>query len=542
MIPSDLTADEQPLTPVRMLSQYVYCPRLAYLEWVQKEWADNYYTEDGHFTHRRVDAYTEAVEAPVTRSLQLSAPQEGLVTKLDVLEQQSKVGIPVEYKRGRTPRGGPRASELAQLGAQAIALQENGWTCDVGYLYYSGSRDRYEVPISSDLLSEVRRQHQEMKRTFASNEIPAPLVNDKRCGDCSLNSICLPEEVNFLRRASQEVRPLWALHEEGHPLHLTEHGSKLGIAGEEFVVSKDGETLGKSRIIETSQVCLHGNAQISTQAIRQCARVGIPVLYFSFGNWFTASTTGLPHRNVQLRQSQLRASFDPGRCLFIARNFVTAKIGNCRVLLRRNAASLPTSVLEEIQRLRVRAAKATSLETLLGLEGMAARHYFGNFSKMLKVDSFDFRGRNRRPPTDPVNVVLSFCYGMLAKEATVALHTVGLDPYQGFYHQPRYGRPSLALDLMEEFRPLIADSVTLTLFNTKQLTDADFYFAGKACCLKQKARKTVVAAFERRMSEELSHPLFGYKASYRRTLTLQARLLGRHLTDELESYPGIETR
>ncbi len=542
MIPNDISAQEEPLTPVRMLTQYVYCPRLAYLEWVQKEWADNYYTEDGHFTHRRVDAYSEAVEDPVTRSLQLSAPSEGLVTKLDVLEQSSKVGVPVEYKRGRTPHGGPRPSELAQLGAQAIALRENGWRCEVGYLYYSGSKERYEVPITDELLSEVRRQHREMKERFQGQDIPAPLVNDKRCGDCSLNGICLPEEVNYLRRASQSVRPLWALHEEGHPLHVTEHGAKVGISGEEFVVSKDGETLGRVRVIETSQINLHGNAQITTQAVRSCARSGIPVLYFGFGNWFTASVTGLPHRNVALRQAQYRASFDRGRCLFISRCFITAKIANQRVLLRRNASGLSPTFLEEMRRLRVRAAKATSLETLLGLEGLSAKHYFGAFPRMLKSAVVNFEGRNRRPPTDPVNTVLSFCYGMLAKEATVALHTVGMDPYQGFYHQGRYGRPSLALDLMEEFRPLIADSVTLTLFNTKQLSDSDFYFSGQACSLKQKARKTVIAAFERRMSEELTHPIFGYKASYRRTLTLQARLLGRHLTDELESYPGLETR
>lgn len=538
----DLPSQEEPLTPVRMLAQYVYCPRLAYLEWVQKEWADNYHTEDGHLTHRRVDAYSEAVDSPTTRSLQLTAPVEGLVTKLDVLEQHNGEGIPVEYKRGKTARGGPRPSELAQLAAQAIALQENGWRCRVGYLYYSGSKERCEVPITSELLEEIRRQHQEMKTMFRRGVIPQPLLHDARCGDCSLNGICLPDEVNFLRRSSPDVRPLWAPHEEGHPLHVTEHGCKVGVSGEQFVITQDGETVGKARIIDTSQVNLHGNVQVTTQAIRACARAGIPVLYFGYGNWFTASVNGLPHRNVMVRQAQYRASFDPGRALFISRCFVTAKIANQRVLLRRNAPRLEPSVLQELQRLRVRAAKAESLETLLGLEGLAARHYFANFGQMFKTATTSFQGRNRRPPTDPVNAVLSFCYGMLAKETTVALHTVGLDPYQGFFHQGRYGRPSLALDLMEEFRPLIADSVTLTLFNTRQIADSDFFYSGAACSLKQKARKAVIAAFERRMSEELTHPIFGYKASYRRTITLQARLLGRHLCDELDCYPGIETR
>ncbi len=535
--------DEEQLTPVRMLAQYAYCQRLAYLEWVQKEWADNYYTEDGNFAHRRVDAYSEAVEAPKTRALLLSAPTEGLVTKLDVLEQSARDGVPVEYKRGRTPKDGPRISERVQLCAQALVLRENGWSCEKGYLYYSASKERCEVPIDEALVAETRRLHSEMKESFHRGDIPPPLLNDNRCADCSLNEICLPEEVNFLRRASEQVRPLWAGQEEGHPLHVSEHGSKVGVAGEELIVSKDGETLGRARLIEVSQVNIHGNAQLTTQALRACARAGIPVLYFGFGNWFSASVVGLPHRNIGLRQAQFRASFDVGRCLFIARAMVTAKISNQRVLLRRNARRLSSSVLDELKRLRVKASQAPSLESLLGLEGLAARHYFGAFPLMLKTDDdIRFDGRNRRPPTDPVNAVLSFCYAMLAKEATVALHTVGLDPYQGFYHQGRYGRASLALDLMEEFRPLLADSVVLTLFNNRQVVSDDFYFAGHGCSLKQRAKKAVIAAFERRMSEEVTHPLFGYKASYRRILTLQARLLGRHLTDELDLYPGFETR
>jgi CRISPR-associated protein Cas1 len=537
-----MSDDDDQLTPVRMLTQYAYCPRLAYLEWVQKEWADNYYTEHGRFAHRRVDAYSEAVEAPVTRALQLSAPKEGLITKLDVLEQQSGVGYPVEYKRGKSPRQGPRYSEKVQLCAQALVLRENGWRCEKGFLYYTGSRERHEISIDEPLVEETRRLHGEMRQRFAAGEIPEPLINDSRCGDCSLNGICLPEEVNYLRRASESVRPLWALHEEGHPLHVSENGMKVGIAGEELIITQEGEKVGRVRLIEISQVNLHGNSQITTQALRACARVGIPVLFFSFGNWYTASLIGMPHKNVQLRQGQYRAAFDPGRCLFISRSFITAKIANQRVLLRRNASGLPPSVLDELKRLRIKATQATSLESLLGIEGLSARFYFEAFPLMMKSGQTHFKKRNRRPPADPVNATLSFCYAMLTKEATVALHSVGLDPYQGFYHQGRYGRPSLALDLMEEFRPLVADSTVLTLFNNRQINDNDFYFAGHGCNLKQKAKKTVIAAFERRMSEELTHPAFGYKASYRRTLTLQARLLARHLTDEIETYPGLETR
>ena len=533
---------DAPLTPVRMLAQYAYCPRLAYLEWVQKEWKDNYFTEHGNFVHRRVDAYSEATDSPVTRSLNLAAPKEGLVTKLDVLEQFEGVGTPVEYKRGKVPSDGPSLSELVQLCAQALVLQENGWECTSGYLYYSGSKSRHEVVFDQALIETTRDLHRQMKVSFAQASIPQPLINDRRCDDCSLNSICLPEEVNFLRRNSENVRPLWASHEEGYPLHVTEHGAKVGVSGEELTVKKQGELLGKARLAETSEVCIHGNSQVSTQALRACARIGVPVLFFSYGNWFTASLTGLPHKNVELRQAQFRAAFDSQKSLEISRCFVTSKIANQRVLLRRNSQKLPGSVLEEMKRLRIKSTQATSLESLLGIEGLAARFFFESFPTMLKVEGIQFHGRNRRPPADPLNAVLSFCYAVLAKEATVALHSIGLDPYQGFFHQSRYGRPSLALDLMEEFRPLIADSVTLTLFNTKRLQAEDFFYAGDGCSLKQRAKKTLLTAFEQRMSEELTHPVFGYRVSYRRALTLQARLLARYLLGELDSYPGLETR
>lgn len=534
--------DDFQLTPVRMLTQYAYCPRLAYLEWVQSEWADNYYTEDGNLTHRRVDVSSERPDAPVTRSLHISAPIEGLTTKLDLLEQQEDEAVPVEYKRGRIPRQGPGLSDKVQLCAQALVLRENGWNCRRGYVYYSDSKSRCEVLIDDELVELTRNLLCEMRARFEAGVIPEPLLNDSRCGDCSLNAICLPEEVNFLRRSSESVRPLWAAHDEGQPLHVTEHGTKIGISGDELILTKDGDKVGKARLIEVSQVNLHGNVQLSTQALRALAKLNIPVLYFSFGNWFSASVTGLPHKNIELRREQFKAAFNTKRSLSIARAMVTAKISNQRVLLRRNGAKVSPEILRELKQLRIKATKAPSQQSLLGIEGLAGRFYFQEFPKMLKLAEVSFDGRNRRPPTDPVNAVLSFCYAMLVKEATIALYKVGFDPYQGFYHQGRFGRPSLALDLMEEFRPLLAASTVLSLFNNKQLGADDFIFAGSGCAIRQRAKKAVVAAFERRMNEELTHPIFKYRASYRRTLVLQARLLARHILGELDVYPGLETR
>lgn len=176
----------------------------------------------------------------------------------------------------------------------------------------------------------------------------------------------------------------------------------------------------------------------------------------------------------------------------------------------------------------------------LGHDAQNRRAAFAHFGGMIKAgnSAFDFRTRNRRPPKDPVNAVLSFLYSMLMRQAMA----VGFDPYMGFYHQPKYGRPALALDLAEEFRPLIADSAALTLFNNAELKEKDFIRRAGAVSLTQDGRKAVITAFERRMDTLITHPLFQYSISYRRIMEVQARLLGRHLLGELKKYPGFTTR
>jgi CRISPR-associated protein Cas1 len=176
---------------------------------------------------------------------------------------------------------------------------------------------------------------------------------------------------------------------------------------------------------------------------------------------------------------------------------------------------------------------------------MAAKVYFEHFSSMLKGKAawrFDFEGRNRRPPRDPVNALLSLAYSMLAKELTGVIHAVGLDPFLGFLHQPRYGRPALALDLMEEFRPLIADSVALSLINRGEVGPDDFVNAASGTFLKDAGRRAFWEGYFRRMDTEVSHPEFGYKMSYRRMLEVQARQLWRFLRGEAAGYHAFTTR
>jgi CRISPR-associated endonuclease Cas1 len=276
----------------------------------------------------------------------------------------------------------------------------------------------------------------------------------------------------------------------------------------------------------------------------------IPVTWHSFGGWFVGHTVGTGHKNVEVRTAQFRASFDESTCLRLARGWVIAKIQNGRTLLRRNwkDGEAPDDLLSGFRQDIDLARRAPALPELLGAEGNAAARYFGAFRAMLRASdepgefAFDFAKRNRRPPTDRVNALLSYTYSLLVRTWTVTLSAVGLDPYRGFYHQPRYGRPALALDMMEPFRPLIADSTVIQVVNNGEVRPKDFVVAAGSVSLDAEGRKRLISAFERRLAQEVTHPIFGYKVSYRRLLELQARLLGRHFLGEIDDYPNFVTR
>ena len=335
----------------------------------------------------------------------------------------------------------------------------------------------------------------------------------------------------------------------------------LGKSGDRLTIKYKDEVLAERRLMDVSQVSLFGNVMFSAQVLRELTTRGIPVCHLTYGGWFHGITSGLVHKNIELRIRQFEIAADPQRSLQIARWFISGKIRNSRILLRRHLATddglstvavEPVSekqgknrnqILESLNELRKKAEIATSAETLLGLEGMAAKTYFaGLFSILNGRHDFDVNDRNRRPPKDPVNAVLSFVYALLVKELTIVLQAVGFDPMLGFFHRPRYGRPSLALDVAEEYRPLIGDSVALMAFNNGELDHSSFLERAGAVTLTETGRKAIIAAFERRLEQEVTHPIFGYRVSYRRILEVQVRLLARTITGELPEYIPFCTR
>ena len=558
-----VSADVPPLVPARMVNEYVYCPRLAYLEWVQGEWADSSDTVEGRHAHRRVNreggslpaaADVEAAARVHARSVTLSSDRLGIIARMDLIESDGGRVTPVDYKRGKRPHveRGAHDPERVQLCVQGLILREHGYDCAEGVLYFVGSRERVRVPFDDDLVAAAVQAVDGLRRVATDGAMPPPLEDSPKCPRCSLVEICLPDEVNHLTRLDGPPRPIAVPATDALPLYVQARRAKVAKSGETLVVTVDDEKVATARLEETSQVVVMGNVYLTTPCLQELMGREIPVTWHSFGGWFYGHTTSNGHKNVELRTAQYRASFDDATCLRFAKGLVSAKIQNCRTLLRRNWKRQDSNqpVLIDLRTDSRRAGRAQSLVELLGIEGAAAARYFRAFGAMLHDDppdgngalGFDFETRNRRPPTDPVNALLSFAYSLLVRSWTVTLAAVGFDAFRGLYHQPRYGRPALALDLMEPFRPLIADSVVVQAVNNGEIRPIDFKSAAGSVNLSAEGRRRFIATFERRLGHEVVHPLFGYRVSYRRLMEMQARLFGRFLLGELPEYPNFLTR
>ena len=555
------SADTPPLVPARMLNEYVYCPRLAYLEWVQGEWVDSSDTVEGRHAHRRVNrdggklpppGDAEKTEKLHARSITLSSDSLGLIARMDLIESDRGKVTPVDYKRGKRPHveRGAYDPERVQLCVQGLLLREHGYACDEGVLYFVGGRERVRVAFDDELVAATKQAVQGLRHVAGEGVIPPPLEDSPKCPRCSLVEICMPDEVHHLKGADVAPRPIAVPCTDALPLYVQAHRAKVSKSGETLVVTVDDEKSATARLEETSQVVVMGNVYVTTPTLHELMWRGIPVTWHSHGGWFFGHTMGNGHKNVELRTAQYRASFDESTCLKFARGLVSAKIQNCRTLLRRNWKRDESSnpVLVDLKSDSRRAARADALPELLGVEGAAAARYFRLFAAMLTQSesdsefSFDFETRNRRPPKDPVNALLSFAYSLLVRSWTVTLTAVGFDAYRGLYHQPRYGRPALALDLMEPFRPLVADSVVVQAINNGEVRPTDFTSVAGSVNLNKDGRRRFISTFERRLGHEVIHPLFGYRVSYRRLMEMQARLFGRFLLGELPEYPNFMTR
>ena len=545
---------EPQLVPARMLNELVYCQRLFHLEWVDGRWAHSDDTVQGSVAHDATDRRSGRMPAPdeeekpfTSIQVALSDPDLGVTAVIDRVDHEDGSSSPVDMKKGSGPGdGGMWPADRVQVLTQAVLLRRAGYSVNRAEIAYLGSHHRASIDVGPNAEMEVRELVALARKVAAQELPPPPLLNDPRCPRCSLAPLCMPDETNYLlERSSGQPRRIIVKNPDTRPVYVNTQGASVKVSGGRLLVAVKGETVAERRLLDVSQVCVVGNVQITTQALKALWRRGVTVIWLSYGGWLDGWSQGPMSGHVTLRRRQVLASVHGLR---FAQQMIRGKIHNQRVLLRRNAkVPLDDSVLGQLKELEAKTESAASLETLLGIEGTAARLYFGQFHTLLSprcevAAEFQAHGRARRPPPDPVNAVLGFCYSLLTKDLVAVLTGVGLDPYLGVLHQPRYGRPALALDLAEEFRALVAESVALQCFNNGEINEKSFMRGHLGVVLTADGRRSVIQAHERRLDMELKHPLFGYQVSYRRVLDLQARVLAASFTGELDSYTPLMTR
>jgi len=361
-------------------------------------------------------------------------------------------------------------------------------------------------------------------------------------------------------------------------LYVTEPQSIVKKDGDTLVVSipgdeKNGRQARKVRLplVKIDEVIILGDSTLTAPALAALLEQRAAITFLNSYGQYRGRVVPAESRNSLLRLAQFRAHDDPIKSLELARQFVLGKLGNLRTLLLRAnrklkdgqagterserigaAADAIQGILEQVKGLASdgtpppdpsKPQSGTVWGTLQGLEGAGTARYFGVFGQMLRGDAgMSFESRNRRPPRDPVNALLSYGYTLLLHQCSAALQTVGLDAYVGYLHSSQYSKPALALDLMEEFRGPVVDSVVLTLVNNRILRADDFVEELGSIRLKDAPRRTFLLKFEERLNTEIEHPTFDYKATYRRCIELQARLLGKALVGEITVYPPFRVR
>lgn len=332
---------------------------------------------------------------------------------------------------------------------------------------------------------------------------------------------------------------------------VTTEGAWLRKDGANIVIEVEQKEVGRVPAHLLGGLVCFGRVGVSPPLMGFCAEEGIALSFLSEHGRFMARIEGPQSGNVLVRRRQYRVVDTPQDCAPLARSFVAGKAANQRTVLRRalrdhgaGMAEADRDRLEEAQRrlgdAARKAAAALSVDEARGFEGAAAAAYFGVFGLLVRVgdSAMRFNGRSRRPALDPCNALLSFLYAILGHDCRSALETVGLDPQVGFLHRDRPGRAGLALDLMEELRPVLVDRVVLSLINRRQVTEQDFRtMEGGAVLLSEEARKSVLAAYQERKRDELRHPFLDETVTLGLVPHLQARLLARHLRGDLDGYP-----
>jgi CRISP-associated protein Cas1 len=539
-----LTTDPQTTTiRVSALHALAYCPRLYYLEEVEE-----LYTQDAAvFAGRRLHAELEKKEEEDWEDLYLISEELGLRGRVDALRTRDGQTIPYEHKRGRCHRDEnkqPQAweSDKLQILAYCYLIESAlGIKITEGRIRYHADNVLVHIPFDNQgkkLVESVIATAQEIR---VSPERPPVTENERLCTRCSLSPVCLPEEARLVHNREWQTVRLFPQDDEREILHILEPGTRVGRTGEQIKITHKDQKPEKIPVQQVGQIVLHSFSQISTQALHFCAYKDIGIHFVSGGGRYVGSIDNR-QGSIQRRIRQYQALTSQDFCLSLAKQLVSCRGQGQRKLLMRyrqskklNSAKLDCKI-QQIQAILKQIPQISSIESLLGIEGKIAALYFGALPCILSLDippQMGFSDRNRRPPKDRFNALLSFGYSLLIKDVMNAILSVGLEPALGFYHQPRTQASPLALDLMEIFRVPLVDAIALASVNRLQWDiDQDFEIRGKQVWLSDLGRRKFVALYEQRKQETYKHPVTKYSLTYRRLIELEVRLLEKEWTGE----------
>jgi CRISPR-associated protein Cas1 len=538
------------LLRVEALHSLTYCERLYYLQQVEEISNPDEAVYAGRALHEELRA-AEEEEGSEWTAREVTSEALGLTGKLDCLRRRDGTLIPYEHKRGRCRRDGKIAAAWASDSIQALAYallleEEIGRPVPEARIRYHAENVTVRVVVDDAARASVRQAVDRARHLRASLTRPPITSNDRLCLRCSLAPICLPEEDRFATEGDWEPVRLFPPERDLRSLHVVEPGARVGKSDDTLTVDIPAGESSSFPIEEIGAVVLHGAAQISTQAIALCAARGIGVHFLSAGGKYITAIAA-ESGSVQRRIRQYAALADADRCRELGRRLASAKVENTlKYLLRATAGNKRSAEVEQaLTTMRGALSGLAEVQTVDGIrghEGMAARAWFGVVGGLLRADlapEFLPTGRNRRPPRDRFNALLSFGYALLYQHVMAAIRIVGLEPALGFYHTPRSSAHPLVLDLMELFRLPLWDIPLLGSLNRLQWdVAADFQVAGGRVWLSSEGRRKAIRLFESRLDEQWKHPVLDYSLSYARLTELEVRLLEKEWTD----HPGLFAR
>ncbi len=539
----------EPLVRVMALHSLTYCERLFYLEEVEEIRLADEAVYAGRQLHQALSIPDES--GTEARELELESESLGLAGKVDALRTRDGHLVPYEHKRGRARQSDagpePWPSDALQLAAYALLLEEStGRAVPEGRVRYHADNVTVRVTVTTELRAAVALAVVRARVLRSQTERPPVTEDERKCVRCSLAPVCLPEEERLAQGGAETLARLFPALPDREILHVATQGAHVRRSNARLVVAADGEELSSLPARSVGAVVIHGNAQITTQALHLCVSHDVAVHWLTNGGRFVAGLAA-GAGGVQRRLRQYAALTEPGTPLRLARRLARARIeSQLRYLLRATrkdaeARSSARAAIVDIRARRDSVAMAEGVAQLRGFEGNAARSYFDSLPTLLRPElreDFAPKGRSRRPPEDPFNAALSFGYSLLYSRVLGAVVAVGLDPSIGFFHTPRSASYPLVLDLMELFRVPLVDMPLIASLNRRQWTPSDFSVTSEKTWLSESGRKLAIRLFEERLNEVWKHPVLNYSLSYARTVELEVRLLEK----EWSGSPGLFAR